>query len=497
MVMSSRRLVPADRDLAPLVINTKVDYRDKYRGALVGVGIGDALGRPAEGKGPGWLKADYGTITDFIPWNGWRGGPEGTLTDDSELTIALAESLIERREMDPVDFGRRCAAWVHVGRGKGRATAAACLNLIDGVSWEHSGSKSAGNGAAMRAAPIALFHPVDVSRLRKDAAISAVVTHADPTAALSAAAIAYVIAELVHTRPGDLDIDALLERMCASLEDMSDPELPERKPGGGTVRLLDRMREMGDRLDQSPDELFGYTFNGAFVSESLPAALWCFLRSPDDPELVLTTAVNGGYDADTVAAMAGAMAGAYNGVSAWPARWVEELEYRDGLEGCADDLLDLSSLPHHDLVDMPLPEVARVDDFTGPFGFLSNSARVPIEIDGLRYPTDEHAYSSRRIAWEAVASDVRFIPTPAGAIARREVPAHPNWKNDRSNVMEALLAVKFAPGSHAANRLLATGDASLRNENWWFDRFWGTVDDIGENRLGLMLEDLRDSLRKA
>ncbi len=494
--MASDRFLPRDRELTPLKVDPGVDYRDKYRGSLVGVGIGDALGRPAEGKGPGWLKADYGTITDFIPWSGWRGGPKGTLTDDSELTIALAESLIERREMDPVDFGRRCAAWVHVGRGKGQATSAACLNLIDGVSWEHSGSKSAGNGAAMRAAPIALFHPIDVNRLRTDAAIGAVVTHADPTAALSAAAIAYVVAELVHIRPGDLDIDLLLERMCGSLEDMSDPELPERKPSGRTVRLLGRLQEMRNRLDQSPDELFGYTFNGAFVSESLPAALWCFLRSPDDPELVLTTAVNGGYDADTVAAMAGAMAGAYNGASAWPARWVDELEYRDGLEGCADDLLDLSSLPHEDLVDMPLPEVAQVDAFTGPFGFLSNSARVPIEIDGVRNPTVEHAYSSRRIAWEAVASDVRFIPTPAGAIARREVPAHPNWPSDRLNVMETLLSTKFAPGSRAANRLLETGNAALRNENWWDDRFWGTVDGLGENRLGSMLEDMRGSLRK-
>lgn len=493
--MNSLRLVPANRDLAPLTVNPDVDYRDKYRGALVGVGIGDALGRPAEGRKPEQVKRVHGRISDYIPWRGWQGGPRGTLTDDTELTIALAESLIEQRQMDPTDFGRRCVAWLPVGRGKGHATKEACLNLVAGVSWDEAGSDSAGNGAAMRAAPIALLHALDVNQMRKDAGVSAVVTHAHPTAVLSAAALAYLVAELLHIRPGNLDIRPLLERLVGSLEDLSDPELAERKPGGGTVRLLDRLKEMGERLDQSSDEVFAYTFNGAFVSESLPAALWCFLRSPDDPELVVTTAVSGGYDADTVAAMAGAMAGAYNGLSAWPSRLIDDLEYRDGLEGCADDLLDLSSLPRQDPFEAPLPEVARVDDFTGPFVFLSNSARFPIEIDGLRYPTNEHAYSSKRIAWETVAAEARLIPTPAGAIARREVPAHADWNKDRIAAMESLIAAKFAPSSGAATRLLATGDASPRNENWWGDRFWGTVEGIGENQLGLMLEAVRASLR--
>jgi len=493
--MTALRHVPGSRGFPHLTINPNVDYRDKFRGALVGVGIGDALGRPAEGKGPGWIKADYGTITDYIPWGGWRGGPKGTLTDDTELTVALAESLIERKEMDPVDFGRRCAAWLPVGRGKGRATVEACMNLVDGVGWEHAGTRSAGNGAAMRVAPIGLFSPLDIDRLRRDAAISAVVTHADPTAVLSAAALAYMVADLLHVRPGELNVDQFLDRVVACLEDLPDPALPERKPDGQTVRLLDRIHEMGARLDQTPDELLSYTFNGAFVSESLPAAVWCFLRTPDDPEAVVTTAVNGGYDADTVAAMAGALAGAYNGLSAWPSRWIDDLEYRDGLEGCADDLLELTTLPRRNPATPSMPELARIDSFAGPFIQLSNSARTPIEIDGLRFPTVDHAYSYRRIAWEAVAADIRYIPTPAGAIERREAPPHENWSDDKIAVMRSILAVKFAPGSTPASGLLATSAASLLNENWWGDRFWGIVDGEGQNWLGEMLEEQRASLR--
>ena len=494
--MTSRKLIPADRQPAPLVANPNVDYRDKYRGALVGVGIGDALGRPAEGRRPERIKEVHGTITGFIPWRGWRGGPRGTLTDDTELTIALAESLIERRGMDPADFGRRCVAWLPVGRGKGHATTEACMNLIDGLSWDEAGSPSAGNGAAMRAAPIGLLHPLDMNSLRRDAAISAVVTHADPTAVLSAAALAYVVADLLHTRPGELDIGGLLERMVANLEDFADPELEERKPEGGTVRLLARLQEMGARLDQSPEELFRYTYNGAFVSESLPAALWCFLRTPDDPATVVITAANGGYDADTVAAMAGAMAAAYNGLSAWPSRWVDDLEYRDGLEGCADDLLDLSPLPHEPAIDPPVGELDVIDGFKGRFVMLSNWARTPVEVDGQRFPTADHAYSYRQIASEEIASEVRYIPTPSGAVERRgQTRPRPNWSTEQVAVMETILAQKFAPGSRAADLLLSTGKATLRNENWWGDTFWGTVDGRGENRLGKMLESLRQSIR--
>ena len=261
------------------------------------------------------------------------------------------------------------------------------------------------------------------------------------------------------------------------------------------MRLGERLSEMGRRLDEDPEDLFAYTYNGAFVTESLPAALWCFLRFPDDPEKILITAVAGGYDADTVAAMAGALAGAYNGSSNLPDRWLDDLEYRDGFEGCADDLLDLAGLPAAPIPMVALSEVEIIDGFTGPFGFLSNSARSPFEVDGLRYMTVEHAYSARKISWEVVSADVRLVPTPAGAIERRrDSGTHDDWPRRRLQVMEQLVAAKFAPGSAMSAHLLLTGRAQLRNANWWGDRFWGTVDGTGENHLGRILESGRDGI---
>jgi ADP-ribosylglycohydrolase len=74
---------------------------------------------------------------------------------------------------------------------------------------------------------------------------------------------------------------------------------------------------------------------------SLPCALWCFLASPEDFEQTLFTAVDVGHDADTVAAMACSVSGAYHGYSHLPERLLADLEYHDRLVKLADDLQDL------------------------------------------------------------------------------------------------------------------------------------------------------------
>jgi ADP-ribosylglycohydrolase len=84
-------------------------------------------------------------------------------------------------------------------------------------------------------------------------------------------------------------------------------------------------------------------FCGAFVLESLPMALWQFLHAPEDPEEAIVNAVMGGYDADTVASMAGAYVGAYLGEDAFPDRWRgDDLEFADELRGLADQLFGLA-----------------------------------------------------------------------------------------------------------------------------------------------------------
>jgi hypothetical protein len=142
-----------------------------------------------------------------------------------------------------------------------------------------------------------------------------------------------------------LDPSKFIHFVCSSIAGMEPEPTPERKPPYREVRLVERLRELPELLSiPNPEEVFAYTHNGAFALESVPAALYSFLRSLEEPERVILTAVNAGYDADSVASMAGNLAGAWNGAQAlkrFPSWW-SELEDRDVLIGLADGLVDLA-----------------------------------------------------------------------------------------------------------------------------------------------------------
>jgi ADP-ribosylglycohydrolase len=263
--------------------------------------------------------------------------------------MCVAHCLAEHGSLYPEDLARRLVDWLPKGRGKGRTCVKAVRNLIDGKPWYAAGIESAGNGAAMRAAPIGIVHALRFDALRFDAALSAVVTHADPMAAASATALSYAVSYLLHTPPGMLDPDAFLASLSTAINDLPDPGHPERRPDsdGTPVRLVDRIGELGMLIGQSPSEVFGYLYNGAFVLESLPAAVWCFLEYREHPELAMISAVNAGYDADTVGSMTGNLVGAYLGEDAIPLRLREDLEYSEELGELADSLVRLSGLLGH------------------------------------------------------------------------------------------------------------------------------------------------------
>jgi ADP-ribosylglycohydrolase len=346
-------LLPGPRPVVPVAPCDSVDrLRPSFRGALIGTAVGDALGRPAEQRPANVLRELYGRLTDFRPWSGWRDGPKGTITDDTQMTICVAQCLVAHGgRIDPADLAERFVAWLPVGRGKGQACVKAVGALKAGVPWYEAGVASAGNGAAMRAAPVGLAHISNLDDLRRDAALSAVVTHRDPMAVVSAVAHAWLVARLAAMPAGTLDADVLVAELCAAISDLHDPGAPERdweqRPGktAQPIRLCDRLAEVPERLSDSPESASEWSYCGAFVLESLPMALWHFLHASEDPEEAVVNAVMGGHDADTVASMTGAYAGAYLGEDAFPARWTgDDLECAGQLRTLADELVGLASL---------------------------------------------------------------------------------------------------------------------------------------------------------
>lgn len=332
------------------------ELRDRYRGCLLWGAVGDALGRAVEGQDPAAIRARYGPagLREYQPWRGWRGGPTGTITDDTQLTIEVARTLLVSGErFDSEDFARRLVDWLPQGRGVGMATRQAVDELMRGKPWWLSGLDidSAGNGAAMRAAPVGLAHALARTPwpLRRDAVLSSFPTHTHPVgiggAVVIAAAVAYCVREGLRGASA-LDPRGLLEFAAACIDGTEPGPTLERKPGGRAVRLRERILEVKGMLARPTDEeVFAYLWNGAFALESVPAALYCALRYPGEPRRAILTAVNAGYDADSVASMAGNIAGAWCGarrLQAEAPEWWEELEAREELIALADQLAELA-----------------------------------------------------------------------------------------------------------------------------------------------------------
>ena len=307
-----------------------VPARDRFKGALVGCAVGDALGAQVEGMGADAIRDVHGRVTDFIDA---RFGA-GRLTDDTQMTIVLAQAILELGRFDSEHTGFKFAGWVAASddgvkeaRGLGLACQTACRALRDRPG-EPSGVDSAGCGAAMRASPIGLRYYHEPGALLRAAVDQALLTHTDPRAVAGSVAVASAVAAGV-TDEGDLDRAALAAALAKAVEKV---DLPT------SVKIAG----LADYLDASPAEGFAYTGTGGIATETVPAALFAFLRTPYDLEETVVTAVNAGGDTDSIGAIAGAVSGTFNGIGAIPARWRDNVEGSVYIESVAYRLFTLT-----------------------------------------------------------------------------------------------------------------------------------------------------------
>lgn len=305
-------------------MTSSTELRDRYRGTLLGLAAGEALGAPAEFLTADQIVERYGVITEMLG-GGCHDVAPGQATDATEMALRLAESLVERGDHDPADVMRRYAEWFE-GRPRdvSLTVRTVMLSYRAGTPWDLASRRAyevlghpiAGNGSLMRCAPIALFFRTDAARRRRAAQRESMLTHFDPLAGW--ACVAYVDL-LVAALGGELR--ARLPAIARALED------EDRRI---SAVLL-------EAAAAEPEEVG----NSAFVVDSLRTALWAVLRSGTYEEAVCTV-VNLGDDADTVAAITGALAGAVHGATGIPRRWLDALEVRDQASALADRLADLS-----------------------------------------------------------------------------------------------------------------------------------------------------------
>ncbi|MFO0612304.1 MAG: ADP-ribosylglycohydrolase family protein [Polyangiaceae bacterium] len=326
-----------------------MDLTERTRGSILGLAIGDALGHPTEFLASvDAIRSKYGPlgVVDFVPLG---AHPRGTFTDDTQMTIAVARALVRagHRDLDALMtlMGEEFVAWARApenNRAPGGTCLAGCRELAHRVPWRTAGVRnSKGCGAAMRAAPIGLYHHDDVDALVRVAAAQSSLTHRHPTATASSVAAAAAVAHVIRT--GAIDGMLAFTRACverltpALLRDVGADEAASDALGASEMlEHLDRTEEVLDRDTDDVCRLLG----GAWVGEEAVAtALWCVLKANGDFREAVIRGANSSGDSDSIACIAGSIAGALVGARALPEAWVTGVEKAELLRRLADALV--------------------------------------------------------------------------------------------------------------------------------------------------------------
>ena len=302
-------------------------------GCLLGQALGDALGFVVEACP---LEVARAYVHDYL--QAGRAGelahpefPFGQYSDDTQLARELLLSFAAAGGWSPETFALRVAALFGEGRdvGAGTGTRAAAMRLLTGTPWNRSGTPApyAGNGSAMRAAPLGLLFGDDSVLMAEAAVEQSLVTHLDPRCAAGALAVASAVS--VAARGDRVDPDEFLTTVAGH---------------AATVEpsVADAIRGLGDWMGLGPeaaarrlhveglDPMYADEWRGisAFVTPSVIWSLYAFLRTPDDYWTTVCTAIEAGGDTDTMAAIAGAISGARLGPAGLPARLVARVNDR-------------------------------------------------------------------------------------------------------------------------------------------------------------------------
>lgn len=137
-----------------------------------------------------------------------------------------------------------------------------------------------------------------------------------------------------------------------------------------------------------------------------------------------------------------------------------------------------------------------INKFEGEFDFLSNFSPAEVTLGGEIYPTVEHAFQAAKTLDydERLKIQKALTPNKAKRIGQK-VALRPDWDNIKRGVMIGILVQKFAPHTENGQKLIATGNAELIEDNWWGDTYWGVCKGEGENHLGKLLMEIRKKLQ--
>ena len=337
---------------------------DRVRGCLLGMAIGDALGAPLEGLGAQQIRAHYHLVTDYVDGvRAWKKKPyrwrlPGLYSDDTQQALALCDVLLEHGR---IDLGRLASLYLELAtpesgyagahRGVGRSFRQVLADLKRGVPPDQTGQSSAGIGAAMRIAPLALYFADDPAAMHDAVMAASLMTHRDIRSLSGALAVAHAVRRLAAGAGRDPSFLFRVAADVARAEDRIAAEAADSVASLGaharslsqaiarTEPLLDIPREralaaLAEEANRHGAEPTCKRATMGFPPACIPACLYLLLTTESFEE-ALVEVVNLGGDADSTGAILGALAGAHFGADSIPSRWLEGLQNREGIEARA------------------------------------------------------------------------------------------------------------------------------------------------------------------
>jgi poly(ADP-ribose) glycohydrolase ARH3 len=288
----------------------------KFIGCLMGLALGDALGAPFEGMPSG----DYSP-----PFDG-----QLTYTDDTEMMMNLTESIIAQRDVDPDSVAQHFVSGLNPLRGYGPGTLKVLSYIRQGIPYERASRMvfsggSFGNGAAMRIAPVGLLYWWNDERLFDAVVKASTPTHVHPVGIEGAKIIAYTISLLVR----GVDKEYIPEAIVDNLEEEV------------LIRKMMLVQELLTQ-DVKRNDVIHNLGNSVIVQESVPTAVYAFLKYGESFEEMIKFCLGLGGDTDTISAMAGALSGLHVSDEGIPDGCAKRLENADRIKRKAVELHELS-----------------------------------------------------------------------------------------------------------------------------------------------------------
>lgn len=319
-------------------------------GCLFGLALGDALGAETE------FIHSVGDIARRFPPNGPQEPPGDPIrvTDDTQMALAVGEALrqSERPWTAATTEGPLRKAFIDWAespdnnRAPGMTCMTACGRLNMNMVWtEATVANSKGCGANMRVAPVGLLPDISAETRAGLAQFQAALTHGHPTALAASDLTAWTVADLAgggnpQTLPRRLRVYALAQRAVyhhdwlGTLWERPFESSPQEFIARGWDECLGILMALDVALEQADRQADPclITGEGWVAEEAFATGLLCFLLFPDNPVAAIRRAAVSSGDSDSIACLTGAFAGAYHGLVAWPAPWVQRIEYRDRLQ---------------------------------------------------------------------------------------------------------------------------------------------------------------------